>query len=49
MERRALEKGKKEGIALAKQEIAEALRKKGMSEAEITELTGVSEKKETLE
>lgn len=29
-------------------EFAEALRKKGMSEAEIEELTGVSEKKETL-
>ena len=52
MERRALEKGKKEGkkegMALAKQVIAEALRKKGMSEAEIAEVTGLSEKKETL-
>ncbi len=44
----AREAGKKEGIALAKKEFAEALRKKGMSEAEIEELTGVSEKKETL-
>jgi len=56
MERRALEKGKKEGIVIGKQEgernkaleIAEALRKKGMSEAEIAEVTGLSEKKETL-
>ena len=38
----------KEGMALAKQVIAEALRKKGMSEAEIAEVTGLSEKKETL-
>ncbi len=52
----AREAGKKEGMVLGKQEgerkkaleIAEALRKKGMSEAEIEELTGVSEKKETL-
>ena len=40
--------GKQEGIALGKQEIAEALRKKGMSEAEIAEVTGLPEKKETL-
>ena len=48
--------GRKEGMVLGKQEgerkkaleIAEALRKKGMSEAEIEELTDVSEKKETL-
>ena len=39
---------KNEHFALAKKEFAEALRKKGMSEAEIEELTGVSEKKETL-
>ena len=30
------------------QEVAEALRKKGMSEAEIAEVTGLPEKKETL-
>ena len=48
MERRALEKGKKEGITLGKQEVAEALRNKGMSEAEIAEVTGLPEKKETL-
>ena len=40
--------GKREGIALGKQEIAEALRKKGMSEAEIAEVTGLPEKKETM-
>ena len=40
--------GKQEGITLGKQEIAEALRKKGMSEAEIAEVTGLPEKKETL-
>ena len=40
--------GKQEGIALGKQEIAEALRKKGMSEAEIAEVTGLPEKKETM-
>ena len=52
----AREAGKKEGMVLGKQEgerkkaleIADALRKKGMSEAEIEELTDVSEKKETL-
>ena len=44
MQKRAHEKGKKEG----KQEVAEALRKKGMSEAEIAEVTGLPEKKETL-
>ena len=30
------------------QEVAEALRKKGMSEAEIAEVTGLPEKKETM-
>ena len=40
----AREAGKKEG----KREVAEAMRKKGMSEAEIAELTGLPEKKETL-
>jgi len=44
MEKRAHEKGKKE-MAL---EVAEALRKKGMSEAEIAEVTGLPEKKETM-
>ena len=44
MEKRAHEKGKKE-MAL---EVAEALRKKGMSEAEIAEVTGLPEKKGTL-
>ena len=48
MERRALEKGKKEGEKNKALEIAEAMRKKGMSEAEIAELTGLPEKKETL-
>ncbi len=52
MERRALEKGKKEGEKEGARkkalEIAEALRKKGMSETEIEELTGLSETKETL-
>ncbi len=43
-----IKEGKKEGMALAQQEIAEALRKKGMSEAEIAEVTGLPEKKETL-
>ena len=42
MEKRAHEKGK---MAL---EVAEALRKKGMSEAEIAEVTGLPEKKETM-
>ena len=42
--KRAHEKGKKE-MAL---EVAEALRKKGMSEAEIAEVTGLPEKKETM-
>ena len=41
MEKRAHEKGKKE-MAL---EVAEALRKKGMSEAEIAEVTGLPEKR----
>ena len=36
------------GFADYKQEVAEALRKKGMSEAEIAEVTGLPEKKETL-
>ena len=49
IKKRAHEKGKQEGIqegkALGKQEIAEALRKKGMSEAEIAEVTGLPEKK----
>ena len=40
----AREAGKNEG----KREVAEALRKKGMSEAEIAEVTGLPEKKETL-
>ena len=44
MKKRAHEKGKKE-MAL---EVAEALRKKGMSEAEIAEVTGLPEKKETM-
>ena len=44
MEKRAHEKGKKEKAL----EIAEALRKKGMSEDEIAEVTGLPEKKETL-
>ena len=48
MQKRAREKGKKEGIDLGKREVAEALRKKGMSEAEIAEVTGLPEKKETL-
>ena len=52
IKKRAHEKGKQEGIregkALGKQEIAEALRKKGMSESEIAEVTGLPEKKETL-
>ena len=52
MQKRAHEKGKKEGVALGKKEgidlgkreVAEALRKKGMSEAEIAEVTGLPEK-----
>ena len=44
MEKRAHEKGKKEKAL----EIAEALRKKGMPEDEIAEVTGLPEKKETL-
>ena len=44
MKKRAHEKGKQEGL----QEVAEALRKKGMSDDEIAELTGVPEKKETM-
>ncbi len=48
LKKEAREEGKQEGMALAKEEIAEALRKKGMSEAEIAEVTGLPEKKETL-
>ena len=48
IKKRAHEKGKQEGIDIGKQEVAEALRKKGMSEAEIAEVTGLPEKKETL-
>ena len=52
IKKRAHEKGKlegkREGIALGKQEVAEALREKGMSESEIAEVTGLPEKKETL-
>ncbi len=48
LKKEAREEGKQEGMALAKAEIAEALRKKGMSEAEIAEVTGLPEKKETL-
>ena len=44
IKKRAHEKGKQEGL----QEVAEALRKKGMSEAEIAEVTGLPEKKETM-
>jgi uncharacterized protein YdaT len=45
----AREAGKREGERKKAIEIAEALRKQGrMSEAEISELTGLSEKKETL-
>ena len=49
IKKRAQEKGKREGIQEGEKnkafEIAEALRKKGMSEAEIAELTGMPEKK----
>ena len=44
----AREAGKREGIDLGKRDVAAALRKKGMSEAEIAEVTGLPEKKETL-
>ena len=44
LKKEAREEGKKEKAL----EIAEALRKKGMSEAEIAEVTGLPEKKETL-
>ena len=49
----AREAGKREGLQEGERkkaiEIAEALRKQGrMSEAEISELTGLPEKKETL-
>ena len=46
------QKGKKIGEKIGEKnkalEIAEALRKKGMSESEIAEVTGLPEKKETL-
>ena len=45
IKKRAHEKGKQEGIDIGKQEVAEALRKKGMSEAEIAEVTGLPEKR----
>lgn len=48
LKKEAREEGKKEGMNLAKEEIAEALRRKGMSEAEIAEVTGLPEKKEML-
>ena len=48
MQKRAYEKGKKEGIDLGKREVAEALRKKGMSEVEIAEVTGLLGKMETM-
>ena len=48
IKKRAHEAGQKEGERKKAFEIAEALRKKGMSEAEIAELTGMPEKKETL-
>ena len=48
MEKRAHEKGKQEGKKEMALEIADALRKKGMSDDEIAELTGVPEKKETM-
>ncbi len=52
IKKRAHEKGKQEGIQEGEKnkaiEIADALRKKGMSEAEIAEVTGLPEKKETL-
>ena len=48
MQERAHEKGKREGKNEKALEIAEAMRKKGMSEDEIAELTGLPEKKETL-
>ena len=48
MQERAHEKGKREGKNEKALEIAEAMRKKGMSEDEIAELTGLSEKKETM-
>ena len=41
IKKKAHEAGKKEGL----QEVAEALRKKGMSEAEIAEVTGLPEKR----
>ena len=49
IKKRAHEKGKQEGIQEGEKnkamEIAEALRKKGMSEDEIAELTGMPEKR----
>ena len=47
-EESGVQKGKKIGEREKASEIAEALRKKGMSEAEIAEVTGLPEKKETL-
>ena len=44
LKKEAREEGKKEKAL----EIAEALRRKGMSEAEIAEVTGLPEKKEML-
>jgi transcription initiation factor IIE alpha subunit len=48
IKKRAHEKGKQEGKKEMALEIADALRKKGMSDDEIAELTGVPEKKETM-
>ena len=48
LKKEAREEGKQEGERKKALEIAEALRKKGMSEAEIAEVTGLPEKKETL-
>ena len=48
-EESGVQKGKKIGEREKASEIAEALRKKGMSEAEIAEVTGLPEKKETLQ
>lgn len=47
-EKSGKQKGEKIGERKKALEIAEALRKKGMSEAEIAEVTGLPEKKETL-
>ena len=52
MEKRFFQQGEKSGEQKGERkkalEIAEALRKKGMSEDEIAEVTGLPEKKETL-